>query len=63
MSSGQKADRQSDVDLIREAERAFYSGNPNEKLPPETLDALWRAGMNEVNSMLFRSTMHKVKQS
>jgi hypothetical protein len=51
---------QADAELVRAAERSFFSGNPNEKLPPETLNALARAGMSVSNSPLFRSTMQKV---
>jgi hypothetical protein len=52
---------QGDAELVRAAEQAFYSGNPNQMVPLGTLDALRRTGMNEVNSVLFRSAMRRAR--
>jgi hypothetical protein len=49
-----------EAELVRAAERAVFSGNPDEKLPPETLGDLARAGLNASDSVLYRSTMRKV---
>jgi hypothetical protein len=47
-----------DAELVRKAEQARFN---NERPPEEALAALSRAGLNEVNSLLYRSTKHRLK--
>lgn len=49
-----------DAELILSAVLQHYEGNTERKLPRETLAALERTGRSAVNSMLYRSVMHRV---
>jgi len=51
-----------DAGLVLDASRRFFEGNTGRKLPQRTLGALERAGMNAANSVLYRSTMRKLKK-